>query len=75
MSHTPGPWEFDEGHIFSAEKQSIAQIYYDDIDEAEAEANGSLMAAAPDLLAACKDFIEWLEPDMGDDRERFAMTN
>jgi hypothetical protein len=63
MKHTPGPWKVKE-----LSKRDIAvtsDTYYAPIphicklycikNQEEMEANASLIAAAPDLLEACKD--------------------
>lgn len=60
MPHTPGPWIVtirDCGdNIFSC-KRRIANVYGDmDIDENKSNAN--LIAAAPELLAACLSALE-----------------
>jgi hypothetical protein len=60
MSHTPGIWKVDCTHIFyaiNADTRHIAVVSsyaqsQDDIEENEANAN--LVAAAPELLAACE---------------------
>ena len=70
MSHTPGPWKVDStGCIVSGEDHHVVCFGHDyddygriqasqDLDEksavAEIEANAHLIAAAPDLLEACK---------------------
>ena len=67
MRHTPGPWEFvfdvaytsgqhpepdyEYARISSDKRFNIAKIYP---DSEEWRANARLIAAAPDLLAACK---------------------
>jgi hypothetical protein len=55
VSHTPGPWEFDyEAGEVSAPNGTV--VLYPTMlpDETEEVANGHLVAAAPDLLAACE---------------------
>lgn len=65
MIRTPGrQWGL---RTYERVVRSDGSIVADNVDSEDA----SLIAAAPCLLAACEDFIEWLEPDMGDDRERF----
>lgn len=73
MSHTPGPWELIEGDIWSAPIEGgctmakgrcmVAQVrgwghlqYRPDGEEMQ-DANGRLIAAAPDLLAALRDLV------------------
>lgn len=69
--HTPGPWDF-EG--FWRSRCGRANVVAEGIDKpgrigfvysdrarfcvGEAEANGHLFAAAPDLLAACKELAD-----------------
>jgi hypothetical protein len=60
--HTPGPWEaveFIEGHVayFIREKASgqvVASVGNFDGDGSDRESDAMLVAAAPDLLAACE---------------------
>lgn len=56
MTHTPGPWGYDgTGCVYSdalpKDDCVIAELLYADGDW---EADGRLMAAAPELLAVCK---------------------
>lgn len=54
--HTPGPWNVEhDTEIIAAEGQRIAEADTRSINfvNGEANANASLIAAAPDLLAAC----------------------
>lgn len=64
MPHTPGPWENEDGEI-TARGAVVANVYQaddfpclDDADrpaaEEECKANARLIAAAPDLLEACR---------------------
>lgn len=65
MSHTPGPWILKEGFDRDSGLRVsrvlrgasiIAECYGpDDID------NARLFAAAPDLLAALQEIVEWTE--------------
>lgn len=57
--HTPGPWNWENDRtILVAENgeriASDADAQYDLLDGPNADANANLIAAAPDLLAACK---------------------
>ena len=61
---TPGPWHMYELHpgieINAETRDGIAMVNLDDTDEdalAETEANARLIAAAPDLLEACKSLL------------------
>lgn len=59
-NHTPGPWEFNGGYIFGADKNEtvIADIYRSDVsDEGTWERNGKLIAAAPELFEALKGLL------------------
>jgi hypothetical protein len=67
--HTPGPWIYHPHPIMGAvDNQRVTvseapnargeQIQIGDIFSKQ---NASLIAAAPDLLAACKLFFSWLE--------------
>lgn len=65
--HTPGPWDFetDDYIVYFNGVMPIASIYEDEdfpcadsgVLQAEHEANGRLIAAAPDLLKALKDLL------------------
>jgi len=79
-THTPGPWKWDEsyGAIVAGEgpnmlvtpiwKSSPAWGYSENI------ANARLIAAAPDLLAACKAAIEWHNrPGVGEVQRRMVI--
>lgn len=75
MSYTPGPWHRNiqaNGKypiVFSGRNQHVAQACQQK-DGAETEANISLIAAAPDLLAA----LERLAHPMADDDDlQFAL--
>ena len=76
-AHTPGPWFADEAGIVrrgSAGTQSYAEAVpiatpwiegawqYEDCTE-ESKANARLIAAAPELLEACKAHVEWGEAE------------
>lgn len=68
MTHTPGPWAYDPDskEVFSTNELHgcgwIALVKGNDsqgcpLPVAEHEANASLIAAAPELLAACKELF------------------
>ena len=71
--HTPGPWKttrFGEHTFVTAENhmglaESICQITDDpeDLSSAESAANARLIAAAPELLEACKAMFDLLEKE------------
>lgn len=60
--HTPGPWVRGQGRnapqIIEGDgrvaPKIIAEIYYYRMTNTERDANARLVAAAPDLLAACE---------------------
>lgn len=71
--HTPGPWELRESAaagrkvVASPRLGLIAILAEHDVGEAEwiqDEANARLIAAAPDLLAACKALLPMAEDDL-----------
>lgn len=56
IEHTPGPWHKEGNGIYDASPgipTLIARCTY------ITPANVHLIAAAPDLLAACETFVEW----------------
>ncbi len=70
-AHTPAPWLIEwnaaqsgEGHYITDSKDMVelsriaAVLFHDDAD-GETRANARLLAAAPELLEACKRMIEW----------------
>lgn len=68
--HTPGPWEHKPKSttVYIGNKlQAIvsAEVGIKDIDWEEAEANARLIAAAPDLLNACKLALRFFSNDSG----------
>lgn len=58
--HTPGPWNHGEdGFVYSpCGKYTLADPHYADLDIDEREANARLIAAAPELLAACEQALK-----------------
>jgi len=66
-NHTPGPWRKTTGFVADGEHRVIAQytgsreslLRWVTPGSTEAEANGRLIAAAPDLLAACEAALQW----------------
>ena len=65
--HTPGKWQISGPYIRSRisddVSKRIARFYADTktMYVGEAEANANILAAAPDLLAACKGALALLE--------------
>lgn len=81
MKHTPGKWNLwtfvsgdwqvfsDDGGVIAARSSSYGR------DGDEMHANGRLVAAAPDLLEACKAALAWraLDGDGISDPTRLAL--
>lgn len=67
MSHTPGPWHAKTNHFIMATEKDpkvIAEIVDDPaFPDGTQTANAHLIAAAPELLAALKLIMPWVEPD------------
>jgi len=66
MEHTPGPWK-ETGLSIVEDKP----VYYliaevNRIDSGATRANAHLIAAAPDLLAACEALMKWIGPPPAD---------
>lgn len=68
--HTPGPWSVgrypDDGSLAVVnEKLTIAlmdqSFYGNQISKEKCEANAQLIAAAPDMLEALQDAVNWAE--------------
>lgn len=57
-THTPAPWRYsgaDDGFIIAGDSLPVAQLFDKNEDNFyNCEANGLLIAAAPDLLEACR---------------------
>lgn len=64
MSHTPGPWVMTVGggEIDDANGDSVALLPYS-TGRDEVRANAHLIAAAPELLAACEAAMDWFRDD------------
>lgn len=63
-THTPGPWEVDgnrasEQLVIISEFGEVAQVFGGDNPDDETIPNALLIAAAPDLLDACKQMVQW----------------
>lgn len=84
MSHTPGPWTWDEMEAVRAknpfgdtdvvcilDSENPDSVYWR--SEEEANDNARLIAAAPDLLAACRKVLENLS--MTDNSTRILFEN
>lgn len=79
-AHTPGPWEIEHGHHECVNTSTLPWAMTGpggrevcqspngvDVDD-EDDANACLIAAAPDLLAACEAMLEWVARET-DDRD------
>jgi len=67
--HTPGPWEFagkNTRGIFGNDGHQVSTMYCKPLafpsDISEMQANASLVAAAPELLEACKTVLDIINP-------------
>jgi len=62
MRHTPGLWKESNGSVLHVPTgNTIANCHWAK-DTEEFEANARLIAAAPDLMAACQDLVDlWAE--------------
>lgn len=68
--HTPGPWKQEyEGGSISQSSNIHKIIVYDEgkFDNEEGQANARLIAAAPELLEACKTVLKGTEYMTQDD--------
>jgi len=88
MSHTPGPWKADSkpmlgdstikvsANILDREDilKSICWVSPHDWCKGEQQANANLIAAAPDLLEACKKNVELIEAWMNGIFRRNGIT-
>ena len=57
MKHTSGPWQVISYSVFQADEVGNKQVVHNIKGDSKEErlANASLIAAAPELLEACKD--------------------
>ena len=78
MTYTPGPWTVDTKYFHAPEILSndhiVARAMYwlGSEDAAEVAANARLIAAAPQLLEACKAMEEWADKDINFFSARFV---
>lgn len=73
MSHTPGPWRVaDRFNVWTSDSVGceVARVEVESLDDdnlGQAEADARLIAAAPDLLAACEELLiylgDWDDPE------------
>ena len=71
MPHSPGPWKIQqecvdpEWHIVTASGgRIIANVHIETGNTMDA-ANARLIAAAPELLAACEAYIKYADDEVG----------
>lgn len=76
LAPTPGPWTVYNNRVcvwvYAPDGKPVCKV--DDAARIEARANATIIAAAPDLLAAlrmCADFIENVDESTPDRTERF----
>jgi hypothetical protein len=69
MKHTPGPWHVEPDEyqwlVISDCNYRYVALVGDKDRFADDAANARLIAAAPDLLAACERALGWFEGDYG----------
>lgn len=67
--HTPGPWIYDDGHLFTSdttrEYNSIATLHDIYKNDGTPESNAAIIAAAPDMLEALEDLVHAHNTGMG----------
>lgn len=67
MSYTPGPWQYCEEagrhNVFAFVPNGEAQRMIYVCEDIALDANARLIAAAPDLLAACEAMLEYMSPN------------
>jgi hypothetical protein len=62
IAHTPGPWRHDRRAILTPAGRCVAEVFSGGADSLEvADANGQLIAAAPELLRVARLALEELE--------------
>lgn len=66
-TNTPGPWHVGikqaEQIVYNDKGWAVANatVYHGKEDLAEVKANARLIAACPDLLAACEQLVAWMD--------------
>lgn len=69
--HTPGEWSYlgpnnvpglpNSRYVRDGDGMPVAKVCTPERTDEEADANGRLMAAAPEMYATCRTGLEWLE--------------
>lgn len=79
MSHTPGPWKVaDRFHVWTADEVGceVAVVCSENLDDdglGQAEADASLIAAAPTLLCELKRLLSLWEEAIGYEEDYMDM--
>lgn len=63
MSHTPGPWNYDDIRKLISNCAELGGEDEFETDDRALDANARLIAAAPDLLDACKSALNMINGD------------
>ena len=79
--HTPGPWRvqgtrIEYGPFVAGDGFVVAKVFRDPSETGtpnEWEANARLIAAAPDLLAACREAIDFIWAEMKENPDKEDM--
>jgi hypothetical protein len=61
MTHTPGPWEFEECYKHNGYTHHIRTDEVGGFALVDGFENANLIAAAPDLLVAAHDVLAWAD--------------
>ena len=62
--HTPGPWDIDSSRVHTsieADGLHVAMVSYGNVTMETHLANARLIAAAPELLEVCEEFVRKCE--------------
>ena len=78
-THTPGLWHFSNAHIWrwQDKDRDDGEIAFINHKHPDCDANGQLIAAAPDLLACCKSVLLRLDIEadhLGGDNPEFLCS-
>ena len=81
MKHTPGPWKVEPAYyVGHDEGETEVSAYFPEFDKwcriANCyDENVTLIAAAPELLEACKNALEWGESEIHSEYSGCSMFN